>query len=169
MNPLPTLSRIHSFPLHELTIIVHRSCPKPAREMSNRTKAALLKLKKRRQRVEETQERSRDDQQVVVGEVERDDSEAFVKRTKISIVWECTVCKRVCIPIRDESRCICGHRLKHHAPLEEGKAPACMEKNCSCKAFFYIVAEGSWILRCRYVCVFHAPHGDRVQLAKQRR
>lgn len=25
----------------------------------------------------------------------------------------------------------------------------CKKNNCECKSFFYIVAEGSWILRCR--------------------
>ena len=40
---------------------------------------------------------------------------------------------------------MCGHRLKGH----KDKGHACSEKNCSCKGFYYIPAEGSWMLRCR--------------------
>ena len=29
------------------------------------------------------------------------------------------------------------------------KAFACTSAKCSCKAFFYVVAEGAWVLRCR--------------------
>ena len=28
--------------------------------------------------------------------------------------WVCTACDKACIPIRSESRCLCGHRLKEH-------------------------------------------------------
>eukprot|EP00210_Caulerpa_lentillifera_P000929 g899.t1 len=57
--------------------------------------------------------------------------------------WFCVQCERECIPIRSESRCICGHRYKVH---QENK---CTNKSCSCSSFFYIVAEGSWVLKCR--------------------
>ena len=55
------------------------------------------------------------------------------------------------MPVRDESRCICGHRLKAHAKIEPGSAgpPRCLHPGCRCKGFFFILAEGSWILRCR--------------------
>lgn len=32
--------------------------------------------------------------------------------TRIS--WTCTQCQRSCLPVRSESRCLCGHRLKEH-------------------------------------------------------
>ncbi|WIA19105.1 hypothetical protein OEZ85_003753 [Tetradesmus obliquus] len=39
---------------------------------------------------------------------------------------------------------MCGHRLKEHT---EGHK--CSNRSCSCPKFSFIVAEGSWILRCR--------------------
>ncbi|DAZ95622.1 TPA: hypothetical protein N0F65_002251, partial [Lagenidium giganteum] len=73
--------------------------------------------------------------------------------------WYCTVCSRECIPIREESRCLCGHRYKEHpSPRDDPRiknkaAPfiafACTTTKCPCKAFHYVVAEGAWILRCR--------------------
>ena len=66
--------------------------------------------------------------------------------------WICSTCQNECIPIIRESRCLCGHRLKEHG-VDEKKNDnlrfPCHVKNCRCKHFFYIVAEGSWILRCR--------------------
>ena len=38
----------------------------------------------------------------------------FIERKKSYISWECKICQKACIPIRDESRCMCGHRLKAH-------------------------------------------------------
>ncbi|KAK9811886.1 hypothetical protein WJX72_011835 [[Myrmecia] bisecta] len=58
-------------------------------------------------------------------------------------------CQRECIPIRSESRCLCGHRLKEHGSGNKLSNFRCHHAKCACKAFFYIVAEGSWILRCR--------------------
>ncbi|KAE9046243.1 hypothetical protein PR003_g1885 [Phytophthora rubi] len=78
--------------------------------------------------------------------------------TKTVIQWSCDTCKRECIPIREESRCLCGHRYKEHPSSAEDprvkssvgfRAFACTLANCSCKRFFYVVAEGAWILRCR--------------------
>ena len=86
--------------------------------------------------------------------------------------WRCRTCSRDCFPIRSESRCLCGHRLKEHtAPgasgfadcrcvdvfshgrLEPGRHQRalcrCSRQGCRCTAFFYIVAEGAWVLRCR--------------------
>uniref|UniRef100_A0A7S3DM51 Protein FAM221A n=2 Tax=Palpitomonas bilix TaxID=652834 RepID=A0A7S3DM51_9EUKA len=44
---------------------------------------------------------------------------------------------------------MCGHRLKEH----NGKTLKCAAKKagkpCECKKFFYILAQGAWILRCR--------------------
>ncbi|OQR97995.1 hypothetical protein THRCLA_06799 [Thraustotheca clavata] len=77
---------------------------------------------------------------------------------KLVVKWSCITCKRECIPVREESRCLCGHRLKEHPSNAEDprvkdtskfKAFACTSARCACKSFFYIVAEGAWILRCR--------------------
>ncbi|ETL85495.1 hypothetical protein L917_14960 [Phytophthora nicotianae] len=78
--------------------------------------------------------------------------------TKMVIQWSCDTCKRECIPVREESRCLCGHRYKEHPSSvndprvkspAEFRAFACTSAKCSCRAFFYVVAEGAWILRCR--------------------
>lgn len=47
-----------------------------------------------------------------------------------------------------------GHRLKQHPATppddkKRGKPFACTALKCPCQAFYYIVAEGAWILRCR--------------------
>ncbi|TYZ57693.1 hypothetical protein PybrP1_008540 [[Pythium] brassicae (nom. inval.)] len=80
-------------------------------------------------------------------------SRALLK--KLVVKWSCTTCKRECIPIREESS---GHRYKEHPtsaadPRVKNKgafrAFACASSKCACRAFFYVVAEGAWILRCR--------------------
>ncbi|ETW05442.1 hypothetical protein H310_03207 [Aphanomyces invadans] len=77
---------------------------------------------------------------------------------KVVVTWTCTTCTRECIPVRDESRCLCGHRLKDHPSLSTDtrvkdkatfNAFACTSAKCPCRSFFYIVAEGAWVLRCR--------------------
>jgi len=65
---------------------------------------------------------------------------------KSVIAWKCTECERECIPVREQSRCLCGHRLRDH-PSEQSFS--CSSRGCSCSKFYYIVAEGAWILRCR--------------------
>ena len=40
---------------------------------------------------------------------------------------------------------MCGHRFKEHTKA----AHKCSSGNCKCAGFFYIIAEGAWILRCR--------------------
>lgn len=82
----------------------------------------------------------------------------MVERQKTIIVWQCLDCMAArpddhsgCVPVRDESRCICGHRLKAHAKIEPGsiKPPRCLHPGCRCKGFFFILAEGGTILhRC---------------------
>ncbi|QDZ19133.1 hypothetical protein A3770_02p16510 [Chloropicon primus] len=67
-------------------------------------------------------------------------------KEKKVLQWFCNGCQKPCLQIREESRCICGHRLKYHN--DKGKRK-CKENGCPCKGFFYIVAEGSWILRCQ--------------------
>ena len=64
--------------------------------------------------------------------------------------WRCEACESACIPVRTESRCLCGHRMKEHAPPAGPGAGRCVCKSarCACKGFFYIVAEGAWVLRC---------------------
>ncbi|OQR99849.1 hypothetical protein ACHHYP_04243 [Achlya hypogyna] len=77
---------------------------------------------------------------------------------KLVIKWSCRCCSRECIPVREESRCLCGHRLKEHPSSADDprvkdptkfKPFACTTSRCACRLFFYIVAEGAWILRCR--------------------
>lgn len=36
------------------------------------------------------------------------------KKQSQILKWVCLDCEQECIPIRSESRCICGHRLKEH-------------------------------------------------------
>jgi hypothetical protein len=68
-----------------------------------------------------------------------------------NVQWICSTCNNECLAITRESRCICGHRRKEHQNNPSGskhKLP-CDAKSCPCTHFFYIVGEGSWILRCR--------------------
>ena len=51
-------------------------------------------------------------------QVENEIPTEFVERTKMFMNWECKNCKKTCIPIREESRCLCGHRLKAHASFD---------------------------------------------------
>lgn len=71
--------------------------------------------------------------------------------TKTMVIWECPTCQAECVPVTPESRCLCGHRLRDHAPPAESQAlgPPCKSGRCPCKAFFFLVAEGSWMLRCK--------------------
>ncbi|EQC39706.1 hypothetical protein SDRG_03134 [Saprolegnia diclina VS20] len=88
------------------------------------------------------------------------DAAPFARKSfqKLVVKWSCNTCTRECIPVREESRCLCGHRLKEHPssvddPRVKDAAKftpfACTMSRCVCKSFFYIVAEGAWILRCR--------------------
>jgi hypothetical protein len=79
-----------------------------------------------------------------------------LEKEVVALAWQCRGCQgRECFPIRSESRCLCGHRLKDHHPGDVGgkgakeKPFACRQAKCACSHFNYIVAEGSWILRCR--------------------
>lgn len=70
-----------------------------------------------------------------------------------SITWACQICSLECIPVRRESRCLCGHRLKEHE-YNPGKdtfkcCAKVSSKTCACNHFFFLVAEGAWILKCR--------------------
>mmetsp|Transcript_43553 Transcript_43553/g.130613 ORF Transcript_43553/g.130613 Transcript_43553/m.130613 type:complete len:229 (-) Transcript_43553:57-743(-) len=63
--------------------------------------------------------------------------------------WICGECNNECVPIRSESRCMCGHRLKEHRKLKPGATEAtCGVSKCQCSGFSFIMAEGAWILRC---------------------
>jgi len=78
------------------------------------------------------------------------------------LTWTCSVCERNCVPIRAESRCLCGHRLKDHCGGDAATPFKCKNARCSCPHFFLIVAEGSWILRCR--CKHrHTDHDPRTR------
>lgn len=72
---------------------------------------------------------------------------------KWAVKWSCGECGNTCIPIRSESRCLCGHRYKEHKASSGDSAGrirfSCSSRNCACKHFFFVVAEGAWILRCR--------------------
>lgn len=65
--------------------------------------------------------------------------------SKTVLVWRCKECDKECLRIREESRCICGHRFKEHTKASH----KCSNGSCKCAGFFYIIAEGAWILRCR--------------------
>ena len=43
------------------------------------------------------------------------------------MAWVCSVCQAECIPIRSESRCMCGHRHKEHeAAKASGSKARCV-------------------------------------------
>ena len=73
--------------------------------------------------------------------------------TKPAIKWTNPEGKK-CIPIRGESRCLCGCRKKVHKWNEDSQSFQCSKQGCKCKSFFFIVAEGAWKLRCG--CKHHA-------------
>ncbi len=89
----------------------------------------------------------------------------ITQKTKLKVIWSCNECQRECIPVREQSRCLCGHRLQDHPtkrPAESDKSVlarrnrgryrkplACCRDRCKCEKFYYVVAEGAWILRCR--------------------
>jgi len=79
-------------------------------------------------------------------ETEKDNNNTLSQARKC-ISWSCLECKTECIPVRMESRCLCGHRLKEHNNSNENFS--CKNSKCKCSHFFFIVAEGAWILRCR--------------------
>lgn len=62
--------------------------------------------------------------------------------------WLCNICQKECIPIRTESRCLCGHRLKEHGNVATCDSSKCKSGKCTCRSFFFVVAEGAWVLRC---------------------
>lgn len=77
--------------------------------------------------------------------------EAVKPQTKLvwTHAWMCNHCSAECVPIRTESRCLCGHRNKEHAKLSSGSDKAnCGAARCPCPGFFFIMAEGAWVLRC---------------------
>lgn len=96
-------------------------------------------------------------------------SDNFCTRKAVPVVkWACSACNNECVPIVRESRCLCGHRFKDHKPETVASRNSSSNKNensgannsatvrfkcstnkCPCRHFFFLVAEGSWILRCR--------------------
>ena len=68
--------------------------------------------------------------------------------TRPAVTWTCNNCQKPCVPVRGESRCLCGHRYKQHKAESKGRFK-CTVRNCKCRHFFFVVAEGAWILRCR--------------------
>ena len=90
------------------------------------------------------------------------ESNSLKPTMSVSVKWICNSCSNQCLPVIRESRCLCGHRMKEHPPnyyfSSEGATKSdtnrppfmpCVAKNCKCKSFLYVVAEGSWVLRCR--------------------
>lgn len=77
----------------------------------------------------------------------------------LELTWECKECQEECIQIRSESRCLCGHRRKEHAGGEGSQPFRCHNSRCSCTRFFFIVAQGAWMLRCqcKHKAVEHDP------------
>ena len=93
-------------------------------------------------------------------------------RYKWVLRWRCKICafsKEGCIPIRSESRCLCGHRLKQHAKINNGEPPRCLHPGCKCCGFFYIFAEGSFSLRCRckHKATDHNPRSSRHECTRR--
>lgn len=43
-----------------------------------------------------------------------DDERAAAHQSVEVLTWVCSACDKACIPVRSESRCLCGHRLKEH-------------------------------------------------------
>ncbi|GIL66246.1 hypothetical protein Vafri_19866 [Volvox africanus] len=74
---------------------------------------------------------------------------ALPTRQVEAFAWVCGTCQRECVPVRSESRCLCGHRLREHDPASSTTSSRCKAAKCSCRGFFFIVAEGAWVLRCR--------------------
>ena len=73
-------------------------------------------------------------------------------RQHLVCVWRCSSCSNDCNVMRSENRCICGHRLREHKPPSQtSSAPSmpCQAPRCACHNFFYMIAEGAWIIRCR--------------------
>ncbi|GJP43680.1 hypothetical protein CLOM_g3118 [Closterium sp. NIES-68] len=158
-------------------------------------------------------------EQAANAEPESKDSNDASADLKAKFAWTCRDCDRSCLPVRDESQCICGHRLREHRlkPLNqhissEAMAPdqvadtqpsdknpelqklgslpgnpsdspsdsssssspsrlsscglfqvVCGRAKCACESFFFIPAQGSWILRCRckHKHVEHDPSSHR--------
>eukprot|EP00873_Tetraselmis_striata_P009328 jgi/Tetstr1/429592/TSEL_019491.t2 len=89
-----------------------------------------------------------------------------LSRTVKQLVWLCEECGNECVPIREESRCLCGHRMKEHEKADHSNPYQCKNTRCSCRGFFLIVAEGSWVLRCS--CKHrHTDHDARTHKHKQ--
>jgi hypothetical protein len=63
------------------------------------------------------------------------------------VKWLCGECNNECLPVTLESRCLCGHRMKEHD--RQNSKMLCKNSRCRCLGFYYIVAEGAWILRCQ--------------------
>lgn len=101
--------------------------------------------------------------------------------------WSCTICQKECVIIRNESFCLCNHRLHEHKPRPKDVLKwrqewcgnlshislfsisiplnrhlrqtqpslplhlifSCSLHACQCEHFFYIFAQGSFILKCR--------------------
>ncbi|GIL93081.1 hypothetical protein Vretifemale_20509 [Volvox reticuliferus] len=74
---------------------------------------------------------------------------ALPTREVEAFAWVCSTCQRECVPVRSESRCLCGHRLREHDTASSKTPSRCKAAKCSCRSFFFIVAEGAWVLRCR--------------------
>ncbi|KAF8064509.1 fam221a [Scenedesmus sp. PABB004] len=83
---------------------------------------------------------------------------AAVATTQQAWEWRCGDCTRACVPIRTESRCLCGHRLREHG---RGGLEPCARGGCACERFKFIVAEGAWTLRCscKHRATEHHPTG----------
>lgn len=57
------------------------------------------------------------------------------RRVVRGLAWQCGGCdNRECVPIRAESRCLCGHRLKEHKLNARGDAFGCVRVRSSLPA-----------------------------------
>ncbi len=81
-----------------------------------------------------------------------DQATARKPKMRMDVEWRCKNCNKECLPIREESWCLCGHRRKDHKMVKRnGKVYfVCNSRQkCPCKNFYYIPAQGMWILRCK--------------------
>ncbi|KAK9824763.1 hypothetical protein WJX74_005857 [Apatococcus lobatus] len=91
------------------------------------------------------------------------------KAAKQTPAWICRSCSCECVPIRDESRCLCGHRLRQHSDCSRGFR--CSESGCSCKRFFFIMAEGCSCncFTSPFVCNCDHPWSEHHQVIREKK
>ena len=142
--------------IHHLNIMNknnNQNVPSHFDEHNTNTKNLVLSKKKFSTSESQQQRIHRSDTSLTLPiEFHHHQSNKVIKKKQLA--WVCNTCDKECIPIRSESRCLCGHRLKEHDETQtdntngKGIVP-CKHPKCKCKNFYFIVADGAWILRCQ--------------------